>query len=80
MAAKAAELAAEGYRQLKLKRSGDTSLDVARIAAVRDGAGVQVAITLDPNQSYNAKQMMSAAARMERYDIALIEQPVPADD
>jgi len=80
MGAKAAELAAEGYRQLKLKLSGDTSLDVARIAAVRDAAGSQVAITLDPNQSYNAKQMMSAYARMERYDIALIEQPVPADD
>jgi len=36
--------------------------------------------TLDPNQSYNAKQMMSAFARMERFGIALIEQPVPAAD
>ena len=80
MAAKAAELAEAGYRQLKLKLSGDTSLDVARIAAVRDAAGPAVALTLDPNQSYNAKQMMGAYARIERYDIALIEQPVPAAD
>jgi L-alanine-DL-glutamate epimerase-like enolase superfamily enzyme len=80
MAAKAAELAEEGYRQLKLKLSGDTSLDVARIAAVRDAAGPGVKLTLDPNQSYDAKQMMGAFARMERHDIALIEQPVPAAD
>ena len=80
MGAKAAQLAEEGYGQLKLKLSGDTSLDVARIAAVRDAAGSQVKLTLDPNQSYDAKQMMGAFARMERYDIALIEQPVPATD
>lgn len=80
MAAQAELLVAEGYRQLKLKLSGDTSIDVARIASVRDAAGPDVALTLDPNQSYTAKQMMSAFARMERHDIALIEQPVPAAD
>lgn len=80
MAALAQRLAAEGYRQLKLKLSGDTDLDVQRIAAVRGAAGEGVALTLDPNQSYNAKQMISAFRKMERYDIALIEQPVPAAD
>jgi L-alanine-DL-glutamate epimerase-like enolase superfamily enzyme len=80
MAAKAASLAEEGYRQLKLKLSGDTPLDVLRIAAVRDAVGPQVALTLDPNQSYSAKQTIAAFSKMERYDIALIEQPVPAAD
>ena len=80
MAAKAAELAEAGYRQLKLKLSGDTGLDLARIAAVRDATGPGVALTLDPNQSYSAKQMIGAFARFERHDIALIEQPVPAAD
>lgn len=80
MAAKAAELAAAGYGQLKLKLSGDTALDTARIAAVRDAVGPDVVLTLDPNQSYDAKQMMGAYARFERHDIALIEQPVPAAD
>jgi L-Ala-D/L-Glu epimerase len=80
MGAIAAGLAANGYRQLKLKLSGDTSLDVSRVAAVRDAVGSEVVLTLDPNQSYSAKQMMSAFAQMERYDIALIEQPVPAQD
>lgn len=80
MAAQAALLVEQGYRQLKLKLSGDTGLDLLRIAAVRSAAGAGVSLTLDPNQSYNAKQMMGAFARFERHDIALIEQPVPAAD
>ncbi len=80
MATKAQELVEAGYRQLKLKLSGDTSLDVERVASVRSAAGANVELTLDPNQSYNAKQMMNAFARMEKHDIALIEQPVPAHD
>jgi L-Ala-D/L-Glu epimerase len=80
MAAKAAQLAEEGYRQLKLKLSGDTDVDATRIAEVRSAAGPDVKLTLDPNQSYDAKQMMRAFGRIERHDIALIEQPVPATD
>ncbi len=76
----AGRLASEGYRQLKLKLSGETELDVQRIAAVRGAVGDGVTLTLDPNQSYSAKQMISAFSRMERYGIALIEQPVPAAD
>jgi L-alanine-DL-glutamate epimerase-like enolase superfamily enzyme len=80
MAAHAATLAGQGYRQLKLKLSGEVALDVARVAEVRAAAGPGVIMTLDPNQSYGAKQMMAAFKGMERHDIALIEQPVPAAD
>lgn len=80
MAIKAEELVEAGYRQLKLKLSGDTALDIERIAAVRKAAGQDITLTLDPNQSYSCKQMMHAFSKMERYDIALIEQPVPASD
>jgi len=80
MAETAARLAAEGYRQLKLKLSGDTAVDVQRVAAVRAAVGDAVVLTLDPNQSYGAKQMIAAFSKMERHDIALIEQPVPAAD
>lgn len=79
-AAQAAGLAEQGYRTLKLKLSGDTPQDLARIAEVRSAAGPDVRLTLDPNQTYDAKQMMRAFARFERHDIALIEQPVPAAD
>lgn len=80
MAELAARLAAEGYRQLKLKLAGDTELDVQRVAQVRAAVGDGVTLTLDPNQSYDAKQMIKAFGRMERHDVALIEQPVPAAD
>lgn len=80
MAEKAAQLREQGYRQLKLKLSGDTDLDLTRIAAVRNAVGAATTLTLDPNQSYTAKQMSRAFSRMEKYDIALIEQPVPAGD
>lgn len=80
MATQAEQLAAAGYGQLKLKLSGDMALDVQRVAAVRAAVGNAVTLTLDPNQSYSAKQMIAAFSKMERHDIALIEQPVPAAD
>ena len=80
MGSNAVALAESGYRQLKLKLSGDTSLDIERVASVRDAVGPDLVLTLDPNQSYSAKQMMAAFTRMDRHDIALIEQPVPAND
>jgi L-alanine-DL-glutamate epimerase-like enolase superfamily enzyme len=70
----------EGFGQLKLKLSGDTALDVQRVASVRDAVGPEVKLTLDPNQSYAAKSFMRAFAQMERHDICLVEQPVPATD
>lgn len=80
MARLAEHLAGEGYRQLKLKLAGDTDADLERIAAVRAAVGSGVALTLDPNQSYDAKQLIGAFRKMERHDISLIEQPVPAAD
>lgn len=80
MAASATSLLQEGYRQVKLKLSGDTALDIERVASVRSAVGSDVQITLDPNQAYSAKQMIAAFRHMERHDITLIEQPVPAAD
>jgi len=80
MAAHAATLTGQGYRQLKLKLSGDIALDVARVAEVRAAVGPDVVMTLDPNQSYRAKEMMAAFSRMETHGIVLIEQPVPTAD
>ena len=56
MARQAALRVEEGFKQLKLKLSGDTELDVQRVAEVRAAVGSQVVLTLDPNQSYNAKR------------------------
>ena len=37
-------------------------------------------LTIDANQSYDAKSAVTAINRMLKYDIDLVEQPVPADD
>jgi L-alanine-DL-glutamate epimerase-like enolase superfamily enzyme len=80
MAAAAAALVARGYRTLKLKLSGDAALDACRVAEVRAAAGGDTTLTLDPNQTYSAKGFIAAWRHLERHDIALVEQPVPAAD
>ncbi len=80
MAAAAAALVEKGYRSLKLKLSGDATLDVQRVAEVRAAVGPAVTLTLDPNQSYSAKGFLAAWRGLEPHGIALVEQPVPAAD
>jgi L-alanine-DL-glutamate epimerase-like enolase superfamily enzyme len=80
MAAAARKLVADGYRMVKVKFSGDAELDIARMAAVREAVGPKVMLLIDPNQSYAAKSFIRVFSRIERHDIALVEQPVPAAD
>jgi L-alanine-DL-glutamate epimerase-like enolase superfamily enzyme len=80
MAEHARKLAAEGYPMIKVKFSGDSELDIARIAAVREAVGPKTILTIDTNQTYSAKGFIRAFARIERHDITLVEQPVTADD
>ena len=65
---------------VKLKWSGDPELDIARAAAIRQAVGPKVVLTLDANQAYSAKTFIRTFARVEQFDITLVEQPVPAAD
>jgi L-alanine-DL-glutamate epimerase-like enolase superfamily enzyme len=80
MAEVASRLVAQGYRALKVKLNGEIDLDVERVAAVRSAVGPAMTLTLDANEAYSAETLLAAFARMEPYDIALIEQPVPRKD
>jgi L-Ala-D/L-Glu epimerase len=80
MAQIARSLSAEGFRALKVKLSGEPTIDVDRIAAVRSAVGPSVTLTVDANEAYSAKVLMSVFHRMEPYGISLIEQPVRAGD
>lgn len=71
---------AEGYRHLKIKLEGDGDADVARVRAIREAVGPDVALTVDANQSYGVEVAIDAVRRMERYSIELVEQPVAADN
>lgn len=81
MAAAAAELVADGYRNLKIKLdNSDADLDVARVAAIRQAVGPDVGFTIDANQSYPVDGAVAVARRLEPYRIDVFEQPNPADD
>ncbi|HEU0070594.1 MAG TPA: enolase C-terminal domain-like protein [Alphaproteobacteria bacterium] len=80
MAASAQKLVDKGYSYLKIKVHGDVAEDVACVRAIRKKVGDKVHLTIDANQSYNAKSAITAINRMAEFDIDLVEQPVKIDD
>lgn len=81
MARNAEKVVADGYRYLKVKVGHDARLDVERVREIRRAVGPEIGLTLDANQGWGtAKVAIDALRRMEDLDIALIEQPVLADD
>ena len=73
---------AEGFSVLKLKVGTDAGTDLARVRAVRDGAGPDVTVRLDANQGWDAFAAVEVIVAMEDagLGIELVEQPVPAHD
>ena len=73
---------ARGYDTLKVKVGVDPSLDVARLAAVREAAGPDRRIRIDANQAWTPKEAVRLLNRMQErgLDIELVEQPVVAHD
>ncbi|MNB78966.1 L-Ala-D/L-Glu epimerase [compost metagenome] len=83
MAQDAADIAASGFRTLKIKVGlGDVSLDIERVAGIRAAVGPGVKLRLDANQGWSAKEAIRAITAMEDagLDLELVEQPVPARD
>lgn len=75
MESQARQAAAEGHELLKLKLSGDN--DHERVAAVHRGAP-DARLIVDANESWNDLDIAVEAARLARYSVELIEQPVSA--
>ena len=74
-----------GFRTLKLKVGArgagfERSLSgcVERVAALRDAVGPLVQIRLDANGAWTMDEAVEAIDRFSRYEIELIEQPLPA--
>lgn len=70
-----------GNRAVKIK-VGRPSLDddVARVAAVREAIGPDVALRVDANQRWRLEQAIIAAHALAEYDIDWLEEPLRADD
>lgn len=77
MAAEARALIEKGFVALKLKISGDLSLDVQRISKVRQAVGEAVFIKVDANESYDTKSAIQLAKRFANLSVQILEQPVP---
>lgn len=70
-----------GYNSFKMKVGRDVASDVARIRAVRERVGEQIAIRVDVNQGWiNSANTLQAIRQLEELAIDWLEQPVRADD
>ena len=73
MGGEARSAAARGFRLLKCKLGGEG--DLARIAAVREGAP-DARLIVDANESWNDLDIAAQAAALAALGVELIEQPV----
>lgn len=82
MAEDAANAISRGYDCLKVKVGGDPTLDVARLAAIRETVGSDCCIRIDANQAWTPKEAVRMLNQMQDkgLDIEFVEQPVPAHD
>lgn len=77
-ASEATALVANGFRCLKLKAGDEPSGRLeARVAAVRESVGADVALRLDFNGSLGADTAGKVLASVARFDIEYAEQPIP---
>ncbi len=72
----ARKAAARPLLKLKLGGTGD---DIARVAAVREGAP-NATLIVDANEGWKADDVLPMAGELARFGVALIEQPLPAKD
>jgi o-succinylbenzoate synthase len=76
--AEAAQRRSEGFTTLKLKvGQGVGPEDVDRVAAVRAGAGLRVALRLDANGAWDEAEAIRRLAALALFDPEFVEQPVP---
>ena len=82
--AAAAEIAAgavaAGFRAMKVKVGVDPVSDVARVKAVREAIGPDIFLGVDANGGWSPGVAAQTIPRLLAYDIAFVEQPVPALD
>ncbi len=67
-----------GFGVLKLKVGfGTDEDDIANVKALREAAGDGVQLFIDSNGSWNYYQALMILKKLEKYDLAMVEQPVP---
>lgn len=77
----ALEAQAKGFAGSKIKiGKPHLSEDRDRLAAVRDAVGPSYEIMVDANQAFSRAEATRRARMLEAFDIAWLEEPMPADN
>lgn len=80
VAAEAARARDAGFRTVKLKvAAAPPEVDIARIRAVRERVGAQVAIRIDANGAWDEDTALAVLRAVEACDIEYVEDPVAGD-
>lgn len=77
MARDAVRIVEEGFHAIKVKVGTNVAQDVKRIKEIRDAVGYEVSLRADANQGWKPKDAVRIVKKLERYELQLIEQPVP---
>jgi L-alanine-DL-glutamate epimerase-like enolase superfamily enzyme len=80
VAKEAAEYAARGFGTIKVKIGRDPARDIEVVREARSAIGGGVKLRVDANQGYDLTTAMETLPRMEKFDLELIEQPLPRGD
>lgn len=71
----------QGFRAIKMRLGlPDPAEDIARVKAVRDAIGPAVKLMADANQGLTEAQAIRLGRRLEAFDLAWFEEPLPAWD
>lgn len=71
---------AQGFRILKVKAGLGLARDLARIVTVRELAGPNVALRVDPNQAWSREEARTALRTLRDAGVTMLEQPLRKDD
>ena len=71
----------QGFRAMKMRLGNtDPADDISRVRAVREAIGPKIKLMADANQGLNEAQAIRLGRRLEEFDLAWFEEPLPAWD
>jgi len=81
LTSKARDWLKRGFAGIKIKVGRvSTSEDLSRVTAIRRAIGPEPQLMVDANQAYNARSTMEFAQALVPFNVAWLEEPVPAHD
>ncbi len=78
MAAAALRFREAGFDAIKLKLGGGLPIDPARVKAVRQAVGPDIALRVDANQAWDPATAIQVLRQIAPFDIQYCEQPIAA--